>query len=68
MTEAMPKLSALQQASGEALYTTDVPTTSDELHAAFVLTSQGNAKIVSVDTSAAEVSLRCDPVYCIQAM
>jgi xanthine dehydrogenase/oxidase len=54
VTEPMPKLSALQQTSGEAVYTTDIPTTSDLLHGAFVLAPQGNAKIVSVDTSAAQ--------------
>ena len=59
VTEPMPKLSALQQTSGEAVYTTDIPTTSDLLHGAFVLAPQGNAKIVSVDTSAAQVS-NCD--------
>ena len=57
VTEPMPKLSALQQTSGEAVYTTDIPTTSDLLHGAFVLAPQGNAKIVSVDTSAAQVSV-----------
>ena len=43
------------QASGEAQYTTDIPALSNELAAAFVLTTTGNAKITSVDSSKAQV-------------
>ena len=55
VTQPLPKLSALQQASGEAKYTTDVPTLPEEIHAAFVLSTVGNAKILSVDPTPALV-------------
>jgi len=54
VTEPMTKLSAMIQASGEAQYATDVPTQPAELAAAFVLTTQGNAKILGIDSSQAE--------------
>ena len=70
----MPKLTALQQTSGEAQYTTDIPGPADELHAAFVVSTRGNAKIVSVDPSQAlvrrsshfrdAVSYELSPNYC----
>jgi xanthine dehydrogenase/oxidase len=49
VTLSVPKLSALQLTSGEAIFTTDIPHTPKELQGAFVLTSEGNATIVSVD-------------------
>ncbi|XP_019856500.1 PREDICTED: xanthine dehydrogenase/oxidase-like [Amphimedon queenslandica] len=53
VNEPLPKLTATLQASGEAEYTTDIPHRPEELAAAFVLTTQGNAKILSMDTTAA---------------
>lgn len=55
VTQPLTKLSALQQASGEAKYTTDVPKLPEEIHAAFVLSTVGNAKIMSVDPTPALV-------------
>ena len=55
VTQPLTKLSALQQASGEAKYTTDMPTLPEEIHAAFVLSTVGNAKILSVDPTPALV-------------
>ena len=49
-------LSALQQATGEAIYVDDMPSYKDELHAAIVVSSRPHAKIVDIDISeAAEV-------------
>ncbi|XP_072047248.1 xanthine dehydrogenase/oxidase-like [Amphiura filiformis] len=45
--------SALQQASGEAVYTDDMPKVEGELHVALVLTTRGRAKVLSVDTNEA---------------
>jgi xanthine dehydrogenase/oxidase len=53
INQPMPKLTAALQASGEAEYTTDILHQLGELSAAFVLTTQGNAKILSIDTSPA---------------
>lgn len=47
------KLEAPLQTTGEALYTDDIPTPSNTLHGAFVLSSQPLAKLVSIDASAA---------------
>ena len=65
VTLSVPKLSALQLTSGEAIFTTDIPHTPKELQGAFVLTSEGNATIVSVDPTDALVSNHlcvCRPV------
>jgi len=49
-------LSALQQATGEAIYVDDMPSYKDELYAAIVVSSRPHAEIVDVDISeAAEV-------------
>ncbi|XP_019858733.1 PREDICTED: xanthine dehydrogenase/oxidase-like [Amphimedon queenslandica] len=53
VNQPLPKLTATLQASGEAEYTTDIPRRPGELAAAFVLTTQGNAKILSMETSEA---------------
>lgn len=59
ITEPMTKLTAMLQTSGEAQYTTDIPTQLAELSAAFVLTSQANAKITKIDSSKAEQMPGC---------
>ncbi|XP_047097129.1 indole-3-acetaldehyde oxidase-like [Schistocerca piceifrons] len=51
--KAMPKLEALVQCSGEAEYVNDIPTTSRELHGAFVVTTVGSGTIQSIDPSEA---------------
>ncbi|XP_065920484.1 xanthine dehydrogenase/oxidase-like isoform X2 [Dysidea avara] len=49
-------LSALQQATGEAIYVDDMPSYKDELHAAIVVSSRPHAEIIDIDISeAAEV-------------
>lgn len=53
VNQPMPKLTATLQASGEAEYTTDIPTQFGELAAAFVITTQGNAKIINIDDKSA---------------
>ena len=45
------------QAAGEALYTNDIPAFPGELHAEFVITSKGNAKIQNIDPSKALVCI-----------
>ncbi|KAM8722350.1 xanthine dehydrogenase/oxidase [Acanthopagrus schlegelii] len=50
----MMHLSALKQATGEAVYCDDVPLYENELYLALVTSSKAHAKILSVDTSAAE--------------
>eukprot|EP00731_Ephydatia_muelleri_P028954 Em0020g598a len=49
ITQPMPKLSSALQASGEAQFTTDIPPYPQELAAAFVITTQGNARISSIN-------------------
>ena len=56
MTEAMPKVTAQLQTTGEAQYTNDIPHMDGELYAAFVLTTVANANIDKIDTSKAMVS------------
>ncbi|KAK5847441.1 hypothetical protein PBY51_016565 [Eleginops maclovinus] len=50
----MMHLSALQQATGEAVYCDDVPLYENELYLALVTSSKAHANILSVDSSAAE--------------
>ncbi|XP_068612678.1 xanthine dehydrogenase/oxidase [Brachionichthys hirsutus] len=50
----MMHLSALKQATGEAVYCDDVPLYENELYLALVTSSKAHANILSVDTSAAE--------------
>ena len=47
-------LSALQQATGEAIYVDDMPSYKDELYAAIVDSTRPHAEIVSIDISEAE--------------
>ena len=46
-------LSALQQATGEAVYVDDMPSYKDELHATVVVSSRPHAVIVDIDISEA---------------
>jgi xanthine dehydrogenase/oxidase len=52
----MTKLAAKLQASGEAEYINDIPLYPNEVRGAFIISTQANAKLISVDTSAALVS------------
>uniref|UniRef100_A0A3Q3WQX2 Xanthine dehydrogenase/oxidase n=1 Tax=Mola mola TaxID=94237 RepID=A0A3Q3WQX2_MOLML len=52
----MMHLSALKQATGEAVYCDDVPLYENELYMALVTSSKAHANILSIDTSAAERS------------
>lgn len=52
--EAIRHLSALKQTTGEAKYTDDIPLVRGEMYAALVLSSEPHARILSIDTSAAE--------------
>ena len=47
-------LSALQQATGEAIYVDDMPSYKDELYAAIVDSERPHAEIVNIDTSEAK--------------
>ncbi|XP_065844418.1 uncharacterized protein [Oscarella lobularis] len=53
LTEPMTKMTATLQASGEAQYMNDMPAYPNELHGAFVLSTQANSTLVSIDTEAA---------------
>ncbi|XP_062502119.1 xanthine dehydrogenase/oxidase-like [Corticium candelabrum] len=53
LTKPMPKLSAKLQASGEAEYVDDIPTYPNEVHGAFILSTQANARLLSMDVSKA---------------
>lgn len=44
-------LSALKQATGEAIYCDDIPKHENELYLALVLTQKAHAKIISIDAS-----------------
>ncbi|KAK5891015.1 hypothetical protein CgunFtcFv8_018312 [Champsocephalus gunnari] len=50
----MMHLSALQQATGEALYCDDVPLYENELFLALITSTKAHANIISIDASAAE--------------
>uniref|UniRef100_A0A3Q3EUS2 Xanthine dehydrogenase n=1 Tax=Labrus bergylta TaxID=56723 RepID=A0A3Q3EUS2_9LABR len=50
----MMHLSALKQATGEAVYCDDVPLYENELYLALITSSKAHANILSVDASAAE--------------
>ena len=49
VSEPIPKLSGLEQASGEARYTNDLPSLPGTLHAAFVLSPVANATVSGVN-------------------
>ncbi|XP_055877626.1 uncharacterized protein LOC106059685 [Biomphalaria glabrata] len=53
LKQAMPKITAPLQASGEAVFINDMPAFKNELHAAFVLSDVGPATLVSIDASEA---------------
>uniref|UniRef100_A0A3Q3N181 Xanthine dehydrogenase/oxidase n=1 Tax=Mastacembelus armatus TaxID=205130 RepID=A0A3Q3N181_9TELE len=50
----MMHLSALKQATGEAVYCDDVPLYENELYLSLITSSKAHARIMSIDTSAAE--------------
>ncbi|XP_041821919.1 xanthine dehydrogenase/oxidase isoform X2 [Chelmon rostratus] len=50
----MMHLSALKQATGEAVYCDDIPLYENELYLALVTSTKAHANILSIDTSAAE--------------
>uniref|UniRef100_A0A3B5M2R5 Xanthine dehydrogenase n=1 Tax=Xiphophorus couchianus TaxID=32473 RepID=A0A3B5M2R5_9TELE len=54
-------LSALKQATGEAVYCDDVPLYENELYLALITSTKAHARILSVDVSVAE---RCPGVVC----
>jgi len=57
-------LSAIQQATGEAIYVGDMPSYKDELHAAVVVSTRPHAEILDIDISeAAKVEGFVDFVY-----
>ncbi|KAG1683136.1 Xanthine dehydrogenase [Nymphon striatum] len=56
LTKPVQKLEAMIQCSGEAEYAGDFESLKDQLYAAFVLSSEANAKIDSIDSKAAMVS------------
>ncbi|XP_067885711.1 xanthine dehydrogenase-like isoform X2 [Heterodontus francisci] len=53
LTKPMPKLSAHLQTSGEAQYINDLLPLPNELFAVFVLSTEGNATISNIDSTAA---------------
>ncbi|XP_069792527.1 xanthine dehydrogenase/oxidase-like isoform X2 [Narcine bancroftii] len=53
LTKPMPKLSARLQTSGEAQFINDIPPLADELYATFVLSTEGNATLGNIDSTAA---------------
>ncbi|XP_062236272.1 xanthine dehydrogenase/oxidase [Platichthys flesus] len=50
----MMHLSAMKQATGEAVYCDDVPLYENELYLSLITSSKAHARIISIDTSAAE--------------
>lgn len=53
LTEPLMKLEAMNQTTGKAEYINDTPAQQHELHAAFVISTVGNAKLQSMDPSKA---------------
>ncbi|XP_013406957.1 xanthine dehydrogenase isoform X2 [Lingula anatina] len=54
LNEPMPKVLARQQTAGEAMYILDQPAKPGQLYGAFVTSTEGNAKIASIDTAVAQ--------------
>ncbi|KAJ8719964.1 hypothetical protein PYW07_012007 [Mythimna separata] len=59
INQPIPKIEGLIQCAGEAMYTDDMPTFPREVYAAFVLSTVGKGRIVSIDPTAA---LKCPGV------
>lgn len=53
ITQPMAKITAINQTSGEAQYTPDIPPCPGQLYASFAISKQGNAGIASIDPSKA---------------
>ena len=53
VSQPIEKVEAKWQTAGEAEYIGDIPERKDELHAAFVLSSQANATVLRVDSTKA---------------
>ncbi|XP_048729395.2 xanthine dehydrogenase-like isoform X2 [Ostrea edulis] len=53
LTEPMTKVEAINQASGRAVYINDIAGQPGECYAEFILSTEANAKIQSIDASAA---------------
>jgi xanthine dehydrogenase/oxidase len=53
VSKAIPKLEALQQTTGEIIYTADIPSPPGCLCAGFVTSTKANARISNIDTHAA---------------
>ncbi|RVE40636.1 hypothetical protein evm_014714 [Chilo suppressalis] len=53
LNQPLPKIEALAQCAGEAMYTDDGPELANEVHAAFVLSTIAKGKINSIDSSKA---------------
>ncbi|KAG6462344.1 hypothetical protein O3G_MSEX013203 [Manduca sexta] len=53
LNQPIPKVDALVQCAGEAKYVDDIPTITDEVHAALVLSTVAVGDIVDIDASAA---------------
>ncbi|ORZ24999.1 molybdopterin binding aldehyde oxidase/xanthine dehydrogenase [Lobosporangium transversale] len=53
VAKGIAAISAMKQATGEARYTDDIPSSKDELYAALVLSTRAHAKVISVDASKA---------------
>ncbi|KAJ7988705.1 hypothetical protein DPEC_G00312000 [Dallia pectoralis] len=51
----MMHLSAMKQATGEAVYCDDIPLYENELHLCLITSTKAHARILSIDTSEAEV-------------
>ncbi|KAG7154629.1 Xanthine dehydrogenase/oxidase-like 2 [Homarus americanus] len=56
--------SALKQATGEAVYVDDMPTFSNELYAAMVLSTRPHAKILNIDESEALKVEGVERIFC----
>ncbi|CAG8481826.1 9875_t:CDS:10, partial [Acaulospora colombiana] len=54
-SSSIPHTSAMKQATGEAIYTDDMPKVHDELYGALVISKYARARIVSIDASEALV-------------
>jgi xanthine dehydrogenase/oxidase len=57
VSQPVEKTEAKVQCSGEAQYVNDIPSSTGEVHAAFVLSQRGNCDIDSVKTDAALVCM-----------
>ncbi|XP_035913600.1 xanthine dehydrogenase-like [Anopheles stephensi] len=66
LTQSIPKLEALAQCSGQAVFINDMPVLPNELHGALVLSNEVQGRIVTIDASEALAVSGVRAFFCAQ--